>query len=119
MIIDFIHSLMGEATDHLSQASVSDLTKTMANARSVSEGQSNSSSTLRQLFFDLPGGDGEALTRDMDGIQGMRAGQPGGLDPSMMSPQELHANIWKILSFRDSVMKRIEVSCAQNRFIVS
>jgi hypothetical protein len=101
---------MGEATDHLSQASVSDLTKTMTNARSISQGQSSSSSTLRQLFFDLPGGDGAQLTRDMDGIEGMRAGQPGGMDPSMMSPQELHATIWQILSFRDSVMKRIEVS---------
>jgi hypothetical protein len=106
---DFIHSLMGEATDHLSEASVSDLSRTMANARSSSEGQSNSSSTLRQLFFDLPGGGGQEMSRDMDEINNMRAGQPGGVDPANMSPQELHATIWKILSFRDSVMKKIEV----------
>ncbi|RSH91209.1 hypothetical protein EHS25_009508 [Saitozyma podzolica] len=105
---DFIHSLMGEATDHLSQASVSDLSKTMANARSVSEGQSNSSSLLRQMFLDLPGGTGSELTREMDDVNNMRAGQPGGVDPSTMSPQELHAVLWKILSFRDSVMKTIE-----------
>ncbi|ORX39730.1 putative heterokaryon incompatibility protein HET-C [Kockovaella imperatae] len=105
---DFIHSLLGEATDHLSEASVSDLTKTMKNARSVSEGNSASASALRSMFLDLPGGAGDSLSRDMDGITGMRAGQPGGLDPSQMSPQELHATLWKILSFRDSVMKRIE-----------
>ncbi|WRT66987.1 uncharacterized protein IL334_003953 [Kwoniella shivajii] len=105
---DFIHSVMGEATDHLSQQSVSDLTKQMTNARSISEGQSSSADTLRQLFFSLPGSDGSDMTREMDGIQNMRAGQPGGLDPSNMSPQELHDTLWKILSFRDSVMKRIE-----------
>ncbi|WVF72344.1 hypothetical protein IAT40_007158 [Kwoniella sp. CBS 6097] len=105
---DFIHSVMGEATDHLSQQSVSDLTKQMTNARSISEGQSSSADTLRQLFFSIPGGEGSEMTRDLDGIQNMRAGQPGGLDPANMSPQELHDTLWKILSFRDSVMKRIE-----------
>ncbi|WVQ78200.1 hypothetical protein IAT38_000283 [Cryptococcus sp. DSM 104549] len=105
---DFIHSLMGEATDHLSQASVSDLSKQMTNARSISEGQSSSADTLRQLFFSIPGGEGNDMTREMDGIQNMRAGQPGGVDPSTMSAQELHSTIWQILSFRDSVMKRIE-----------
>jgi hypothetical protein len=92
----------------MGQASVSDLSRTMANARSTSEGQSNSTNTLRQLFFDLPGGGGD-LSRDMDEINNMRAG-PGAQDPSQMSPQDLHATIWKILSFRDSVMKKIEVS---------
>jgi hypothetical protein len=82
----------------------------MNNARSAQEGQAQSSSALRQLFFDLPGGAGNDLSRDMDDISNMRAGQPGGLDPSQMSPQELHATIWKILAFRDSVMKKIEVS---------
>lgn len=91
------------------QASVSDLSKQMTNARSISEGQSNSADTLRQLFFSIPGGEGDSMTRDMEGIQNMRAGQPGGVDPSTMSPQELHQTIWQILSFRDSVMKKIEV----------
>lgn len=62
------------------------------------------------MFFDLPGSDSGDLSRDMDGISNMRAGLPGGMDPTQMSPQELHATIWKILSWRDSIMKRIEVS---------
>ncbi|KAL7422224.1 hypothetical protein Q5752_002870 [Cryptotrichosporon argae] len=103
---DFIHSLMGEATDHLSQASVSDFNTKMASARSAE--QSAASSSLRQLLFDLPGGGDQELTREMDGIQNMRAGQPGGIDPSTMSPQDLHRVLWQILSFRDSVMKKIE-----------
>ncbi|ORY22766.1 putative heterokaryon incompatibility protein HET-C [Naematelia encephala] len=105
---DFIFSLMGEGTDKLSEASVSDLSKRMTNARSIQEGQSSSAGMLRQLFFDLPGGTGGDLSRDMDNITNMRAGQPGGMDPSTMTPQELHATLWQILSFRDSVMKKIE-----------
>lgn len=107
---DFVHSLMGEATDHLSQSSVSDLTQKVNNARSVSEGQNASQQILRSLFTNIPGSDGEQLTREMDNVSSMRAGQPGGLDPSQMSPQEMHDTLWKILSFRDSVMKKIEVS---------
>lgn len=87
---------------------MSDLNKTMNNARSVSNDSSAPSSALRQMLFDIPGDDGQVMSRDMDSISNMRAGQPGGLDPSMMTPQELHATIWRILSFRDSVMKRIE-----------
>ena len=107
-----------QADDVIPQASVSDLSREMANARSVSEGQSNSAGALRQLFFDIPGGGGDDLSRDMDGITNMRAGQPGGIDPNQMSPQELHATIWKILSFRDSVMKRIEVCISMLHDIV-
>ncbi|EIW69543.1 hypothetical protein TREMEDRAFT_73894 [Tremella mesenterica DSM 1558] len=105
---DFIHSLLGETTDHLSEASVSDLSQRMTSARSISDGQSASSDTLRQLFFSLPGGDGEGLTREMEDVQSMRAGQPGGVDPSTMSPQDLHRVLWQVLAFRDSVMKKIE-----------
>lgn len=107
---DFVHSLMGEATDHLSAASVSDLTKKVNSARSVGEGQNASSQILRTLFTSMPGGDGDQLTREMDGVSNMRAGQPGGLDPSQMSPQQMHDTLWTILSFRDSVMKKIEMT---------
>lgn len=102
---DFVHSLMGEASDKLSEASVSELTKSMNNARSVSDGQSASSNALRQLFFDLPGGVGGDLSRDMDDVNNIRASAQ---DPSTMSPQELHRVLWQILSFRDKVSKRIE-----------
>lgn len=82
----------------------------MTSARSISEAQSTSGATLRKLLFDLPGGGGSELAREMDDVQGMRAGQPGGVDPSQMTPQELHRVLWQILTFRDSVMKNISVS---------
>lgn len=106
---DFIHSIMGEAGDKLSSSAVSDVSRSMENARTQSEGQSSAISTLLQVFSTLPSGEGQNLSREMNDINNMRAGQPGGVDPSQMSAQELHANLWRVLSFRDSVMKRIEV----------
>ena len=109
---DFIHSLMGEATDHLSEAAVSDLSREMTDARSISQGQSTSFTTLRSLFLDIPGGEGQEMERELDGVNKLRASP--GFDPSQMSPQELHAVLWQILTFRDAIMKRIEVNRLAN-----
>ncbi|THU82295.1 Het-C-domain-containing protein [Dendrothele bispora CBS 962.96] len=111
---DFIHSLLGEATDHLSEASVTDLNKQLDKARSSEQarsgpGGSGPSSALRTLFSAIPGGAGNDMTRDMDNIDRIRAGPAqGGKRPEDMSPQELHAVLWQVLSFRDSVVKKIE-----------
>jgi hypothetical protein len=48
------------------------------------------------------------MTREMEGIERIRAGpSQGGKKPEDMSPQELHAVLWQVLSFRDSVVKKI------------
>jgi hypothetical protein len=48
------------------------------------------------------------MTREMEGIDRIRAGpSQGGKKPEDMSPQELHAVLWQVLSFRDSVVKKI------------
>ncbi|KAG8680604.1 hypothetical protein FRC09_018115, partial [Ceratobasidium sp. 395] len=109
---DFIHSLLGEATDHISEASVSDLTKEFDKARARSANQSQTTTALRELLFQLPGGDND-LNRDMEGVERIRAStQPGGgsgmKPPQEMSPQELHATLWQVLKFRDGVAKKIE-----------
>jgi hypothetical protein len=44
----------------------------------------------------------------MDDVQNIRAGPGGGMDPDMMTPQQLHDTLWKVLSFRDNVSKKIE-----------
>ncbi|KAK0457999.1 heterokaryon incompatibility protein HET-C [Desarmillaria tabescens] len=109
---DFIHSLLGEAGDKLSEASVSDLNKKLDDARSTSArsgGSYGSSDVLRSMFSSLPGGMGGDMSRDMDNIERIRAGPAqGGKRPEDMSPQELHSVLWQILSFRDSVAKKIE-----------
>ncbi|KAG0706965.1 heterokaryon incompatibility protein Het-C-domain-containing protein [Suillus ampliporus] len=102
---DFLHSLLGEATDHISEASVTDLNKELDRARSKS---TSSSDMLRDAFLKLPGGSGDKMGRDMEGIERMRAGVArGDKRPEDMSPQELHSVLWQVLSFRDSVMKSI------------
>ncbi|KAK7041417.1 hypothetical protein VNI00_009283 [Paramarasmius palmivorus] len=112
---DFIHSLLGEAGDHLSEASVTDLNAELKKARQKDQATrsggpgGNPSTVLRDLLFKLPGGEGNEMSRDMESIERIRAGpSQGGKKPEEMSPQELHAVLWQVLSFRDSVAKKIE-----------
>ncbi|KAF7316192.1 hypothetical protein MIND_00137400 [Mycena indigotica] len=107
---DFIHSLLGEAGDHLSQASVSDLNKELEKARASNtrSGPGGPSNTLRDLLFSIPGGGGTEMSREMEGIERIRAGpSQGGKRPEDMTPQELHSVLWQVLSFRDSISKKI------------
>lgn len=80
---DFIHSLLGEAGDHLSEASISDLNKAVQRARSSPD---NSDGGLVGLLRQIPGGGGEGMSRDMEDI---RAGAAG--DPNQMSPQQVRS----------------------------
>ncbi|KAF5381282.1 hypothetical protein D9615_008357 [Tricholomella constricta] len=111
---DFAHSMLGEAGDHLSQASVTDLNRTIDNARSTSTrsrsaGGGDEGDVLRSLLFSIPGGTGGEMSREMDAVDRIRAGPAaGGKRPEDMSPQELHSVLWQVLTFRDSVMKKIE-----------
>ncbi|KAF8800551.1 Het-C-domain-containing protein [Phlegmacium glaucopus] len=117
---DFTHSLLGEASDHLSEASVTDLNKELAKARSKSlesqsrggPGANSPADVLRGLLFTLPGGTGSDMSRDLDSIERMRAGPTsgGGKRPEDMTPQELHSALWQILTFRDSVAKKIAIT---------
>ncbi|KAF9071751.1 heterokaryon incompatibility protein Het-C-domain-containing protein [Rhodocollybia butyracea] len=106
-----VHELI--ATDHLSQASVTDLNKEFDKARATQQrsgpgGAADPATVLRELFFSLPGSGGE-MSREMESVERIRAGpQQGGKRPEDMNPQELHAVLWQVLTFRDSVMKKIE-----------
>ncbi|KAL9937232.1 hypothetical protein V8E36_003641 [Tilletia maclaganii] len=108
---DFIHSLLGEAQDHLSEASVSDLSKAVNNARSQSGGGSrgigesggSAIGNLLNLLNKVPGGPDDSVSRD---INDLSRAPPGGAEN--MSPEEMYANLWKILSLRDRIMKSIE-----------
>ena len=58
---------------------------------------------LRDILSSVPGGAGSEFTRDLDNIERIRAGPTaGGKKPEEMSPQELHAVLWQVLTFRDS-----------------
>jgi hypothetical protein len=58
---------------------------------------------LRDILSSVPGGAGSEFGRDLDNIERIRAGPAaGGKKPEEMSPQELHAVLWQVLTFRDS-----------------
>lgn len=45
----------------------------------------------------------------MESVERIRAGpQQGGKRPEDMTPQELHSVLWQVLTFRDSVVKKID-----------
>jgi len=62
-----------------SEASVTDLNKAMDNSvqRSRGGGNSGASMELRQLFSLIPGGQGNDLSREMDGVENIRAQSQG------------------------------------------
>lgn len=87
---------------------MTDLNAELDKAREKSISQANSgpspADTLRSLLFKLPGSEGQEAAREMESVERIRAGpsQPGGKRPEDMSPQEMHAVLWQVLSFRDS-----------------
>ncbi|KAF8328217.1 uncharacterized protein EI90DRAFT_2926740 [Cantharellus anzutake] len=103
---DFFHSLLGEATDHISQASVSDLNKELQRAK-VQSRSTGGGSELRSLMNQIPGIGSTDLGRQMNDVERLGAGDAG-KKPEEMSPEELYSTLWQILKFRDSVMKTIE-----------
>ena len=82
---------------------------------------------LRDIVSSLPGGEGKEMSRDIENIQRMRdSATTGGKRPEDMSPQELHSILWQILTFRDSVVKKIEKTigeftdiCYSERLIIA
>ncbi len=97
-----------------SQASVTDLNAELEKARAkAGNSRDGSSSTLRSLLTNIPGGDSGEVSREMDSMDRIRAGanQPGGKRPEDMTPQELHSVLWQVLTFRDS-SKYMRVRCA-------
>lgn len=51
---------------------------------------------LKSLLANLPSSDNAQMQKEVDQVAHAPA-----KDPSQMTPQELNANVWAILSFRD------------------
>jgi hypothetical protein len=94
--------MLGEAQDHLSQASVSDLYGAVEQAKSQS---SNPVGNLMGLLSKVPGGSSNAVTRDAEDLS-----RGPTQDVNTMSPQEIYKNLFRILTFRDNVMMWIETT---------
>lgn len=106
---DFIHSVLGEATDHLSQSSLTELNNQMETANQKQSSGVGSIGNIKALTSAIPGvgGSGGEMDRDLDNMQRSRAGATG-KDPNQMSPQEVRSAIWPVLVFRDNLVLKIE-----------
>lgn len=92
----------------------------MTKARSQQSRGIDNSPALRELLFSVPGMSGSDMARQMDGIERMsRAAQPGqgGKRPEDMSPEELHAALWQVLTFRDNVVRAIETTVSESALL--
>ncbi|TIB18869.1 hypothetical protein E3P92_00331 [Wallemia ichthyophaga] len=127
--MDFMASVLGEAGDKLTSASVSDLHNEVNRSTTKSRGQPGSGGnsiidTLRDLIFQLDGvsskvpltrsttdsnsgGGQRSLNREFEDVSNLRSTSRS---PDQMSPQEQYAVLWQILCFRDRVSKTIEVT---------
>ena len=117
--MDFIHSLLGEATDHLSQTQISDVNSAVTNASA--QGGNSAFTALQNLFAHLPGHQARELSQECEGIQenssrmavrsrapntaAMRSSQTGDFDPEKIAQE-----IYPILLFRDKVVKAISLT---------
>lgn len=81
---DFIHSLIGETSDHISEASVSDLSTAMSQAKVPSGSRDINDQDLATMLSALPDGDGNDLNRQMNSVE-----QTNTRDNRQMSPQEM------------------------------
>jgi len=84
------------------QASVVDLNAELDKARLQQSRSGPSSNALRELLFKLPDNHGGKMERELQGVERIRAqgGQgQGGRRPEDMSPQELHAVLWQVLTY--------------------
>lgn len=108
--LDFVHSLLGEATDKLSQTQISEVSDGLL--PNASESSSGLLSTLANLIATVPGsGDLNRELSDMQTIareaDDMRAQESYSLQTQMsFDADEIARKIYPVFAFRDKVVKR-------------
>ncbi|TFK77526.1 Het-C-domain-containing protein [Pluteus cervinus] len=99
---DFLHSLMGEATDKLSQASVTDLTDKMNQA---SQGGNSNLSALKAILSKLPIGGNQEKINEGESMQAQS--QAYHFDPNNIAPVEVQRRLMGLLKWRDGVYRDV------------
>ncbi|KAI9011179.1 heterokaryon incompatibility Het-C, partial [Gaertneriomyces semiglobifer] len=95
---DFVHSLLGEATDHASSISITSLSNQMETARSRSTSGDADINTLVNLLSQAPGmGD---LAKEIQSVDQRTRSGPA-------NDQDLKGQIWSLLCLRDKIVKSI------------
>ncbi|KAJ6036676.1 hypothetical protein N7540_000955 [Penicillium herquei] len=132
-MVDFFHSVLGEATDHFTQSEVNEMDIALGDAENNT--QSNGSlNALTGLLGKIPGtrdlvaeaehlrqiSDAQEVTNrsrgshmgyaqmsDFRGADASRASSDPGSDQSNFNPQETVKKIYPILAFRDKVVRKL------------
>jgi hypothetical protein len=100
---DFLHSLMGEATDHLSQSSITDLSEKIDNASHAD--QSSVIAVLKSVLSKVPLGGGSS---EMDQAESMQAESKAyRFNPDNVAPPEVQKRLWALLKWRDGVFRNV------------
>ncbi|EKM84003.1 hypothetical protein AGABI1DRAFT_110607 [Agaricus bisporus var. burnettii JB137-S8] len=99
---DFLHSVLGEAGDHLSQASVTELTSKMNEA---SQGEESNISAFKDIIGKLPMGGNDDKVNQGDQMQ--QQSKAYNFDPNDIAPPEVQRNLIDVLKWRDSIVKDI------------
>jgi hypothetical protein len=117
--MDFIHSLLGEATDHLSQTQITDVNSAVTSAAASGAGAESPFTKLQHLLQKLPDRNARELTSEMTSFQRSadrareQNDRAGGFDLSQageLDPEEIARKIYPILRFRDRVVKTINMT---------
>lgn len=108
--MDFIHSLFGEATDHISETSLTDLKAAITDAKR--QDAQKQFERLRFLLRMVPLGQADlnafqqnSQTLTSQGRAFRLQGLPG--DGPTMTAQEITAAIYPFLALRDKIMKTV------------
>ncbi|KAG6879454.1 hypothetical protein C0992_002585, partial [Termitomyces sp. T32_za158] len=98
---DFIYSLMGEATDKLSQASVTEITQKM-NEAGDGEGKF---SQIKDILSKLPIGGGNDTVDQ--GEEMNAAAKAYHFDPDNVAPREVQERLLELLRWRDQIYRDV------------
>ncbi|KAG7452166.1 Het-C-domain-containing protein [Guyanagaster necrorhizus] len=99
---DFMHSMLGEATDHISQASVTALNEQMAQT-SQNNDTAERLSTLKKILSKVGGGNDKIS----QGEQLQAQSQAYHFNPDNVAPPEVQKQLLDLLRWRDDVYRDI------------
>ncbi|KAJ3922038.1 Het-C-domain-containing protein [Lentinula edodes] len=101
---DFLHSLLGEATDHLSQASVTSLAQKMTDASNESNASGNIEN-LRKIFSKLPMRGSDEKMNEAEELQ--QESKAYNFNPDDIAPPDVQKRLLEMLAWRDGVFRWI------------
>ncbi|KDQ31260.1 hypothetical protein PLEOSDRAFT_1111739 [Pleurotus ostreatus PC15] len=100
---DFLHSLLGEAGDKLSQSSVTDLSAKMDSA--AHDDSDDKTATLHAILSKLPIGGGDDKANQSEEMQAQAKAY--NFDPDNVAPPEVQKRLLDILKWRDGVYRDV------------